>query len=287
MRITALLLCALISAAQAQDIEFKSTEVAKGVFLLDAVEGFGGGNVVLLTGDEYIVLVDDAMGPTVAALLEAASAVAGRPVDFVINTHVHGDHVGGNQYVAENGALIFAQDNIRKRMQGNPDLDTGPGALPVITFSDAVTFHVNGQAAHVFHVEKAHTDGDGALLLKDRNVIIAGDVFFHKLFPYIDIDNGGTLDGFIAGQQRLLSLADDTTKIVPGHGPLAGKADLEEDLAMLLDARERVKALIDKGIDAETIVAANPLADYHDQYNWSFITTERMTRTLIRSLTKD
>ena len=208
-----------------------------------AVEGFGGGNVALLTGDEYIVLVDDAMGPTVAALIEAASAVAGRPVDFVINTHVHGDHVGGNQYVAENGALIVAHDNIRKRMKGDPDLDTGPGALPVITFSDAVTFHVNGQSAHVFHVENAHTDGDGALLLKDRNVIIAGDVFFHKLFPYIDIDNGGTLDGFIAGQKLLLSLADDATKIVPGHGPLASKADLEEDLAMLVDARERVKAL--------------------------------------------
>jgi len=287
MRITALLLCALISAAQAQDIEFKSTEVAKGVFLLDAVEGFGGGNVALLTGDEYIVLVDDAMGPTVAALIEAASAVAGRPVDFVINTHVHGDHVGGNQYVAENGALIVAHDNIRKRMKGDPDLDTGPGALPVITFSDAVTFHVNGQAAHVFHVENAHTDGDGALLLKDRNVIIAGDVFFHKLFPFIDIDNGGTLDGFIAGQQLLLSMADDATKIVPGHGSLAGKADLAEDLAMLVDAKERVKALIDKGMDAEAIVAANPLADYHDQYNWGFITTERMTRTLIRSLTRD
>jgi len=287
MRITALLLCALISAAQAQDIEFKSTEVAKGVYLLDAVEGFGGGNVALLTGDEYIVLVDDAMGPTVAALIEAASAVAGRPVDFVINTHVHGDHVGGNQYVAENGALIVAHDNIRKRMKGDPDLDTGPGALPVITFSDAVTFHVNGQTAHVFHVENAHTDGDGALLLKDRNVIIAGDVFFHKLFPFIDIDNGGTLDGFIAGQQLLLSMADDATKIVPGHGSLAGKADLAADLAMLVDAKERVKALIDKGMDAEAIVAANPLADYHDQYNWGFITTERMTRTLIRSLTTD
>lgn len=287
MRIAALLLCALITAAQAQDIQFKSTEVAKGVYLLDAVEGFGGGNVALLTGDEYIVLVDDAMGPTVAALIEAASAVAGKPVDFVINTHVHGDHVGGNRFVAENGALIVAHDNIRKRMKGDPDLDTGPGALPVITFSDAVTFHVNGQAAHVFHVENAHTDGDGALLLEDRNVIIAGDVFFHKLFPYIDIDNGGTLDGFIAGQQLLLSMADDATKIVPGHGPLAGKADLEEDLAMLLDAKERVKALIDKGMDAEAIVAADPLADYHNQYSWSFITTERMTRTLIRSLTTD
>ena len=287
MRKAALLLCALLPAAQAQDIEFKSTEVAPGVYLLDAVEGFGGGNVTLLTGDEYIVLVDDAMGPTVAALVEAATAVAGRPVDFVINTHVHGDHVGGNQFVAENGALIVAHDNIRKRMKGDPKLDTGPGALPVVTFSDSVTFHVNGQTAHVFHVEAAHTDGDGALLLKDLNVIIAGDVHFRGLFPYIDLDNGGTVEGFIAGQQKLLSMADDETKIVPGHGPLASKADLEQDVTMLVDARDRVKALIDKGMDVEEIVAANPLADYHDQYNWGFITTERMTRTLVRSLTKD
>lgn len=287
MKKFALLFCALLPVAQAQDIEFKSTEVTPGVYLLDAVSGFGGGNVTLLTGDEYIVLVDDAMGPTVAALIDAATEVAGRPVDFVINTHVHGDHVGGNQFVAENGAVIIAHDNIRKRMQDDPKLNTGPGALPVITFSDTVTFHINNHNARVFHIAAAHTDGDGALLLEDLNVIIAGDVFFHKLFPYIDLDNGGTVDGFIAGQKQLLEMADDDTTIIPGHGTVAGKAELAEDLAMLIDAKARVKALIDKGMDAEDIIAANPLADYHDQYNWAFITTERMTRTLIRSLAQD
>jgi len=284
MKRIALLLCALLPAAHAQDIVFKSTEVAHGVYMLDAVEGFGGGNVTLLTGDEYIVLVDDAMVPTVGALIDAATEVAGRPVDFVINTHVHGDHVGGNQFVTEKGAVIVAHDNIRKRMKDNPDLNTGPGALPVLTFPDAVTLHVNGIEAFVFHIEDAHTDGDGAVLLKDLNVIIAGDVFFNGLFPFIDLDNGGTVDGYIAGQEKLLAMADDNTKIVAGHGPVGTRADLEKDRSVLIDARARVKALVDKGMDAEAIVAANPLADYHDEYNWGFITTERMTRTLIRAL---
>jgi len=282
-----LLLCALLPVAHAQEIVFKSTEVTDGVYMLDAVEGFGGGNVTLLTGDEYIVLVDDAMVPTVSALIDAATEIAGRPVDFVINTHVHGDHVGGNQFVTKNGAVIVAHENIRKRMQDDPELNTGPGALPVLTFPDAVTLHVNGIDAYVFHIEAAHTDGDGAVLLKDINVIIAGDVFFNGLFPFIDLDNGGTVDGYIAGQQKLLAMADDETRIVPGHGPLGTRADLEKDLSVLIDAKARVQSLVDKGMDAEAIVAANPLADYHDDYNWGFITTERMTRTLVRALTGD
>jgi len=282
-----LLLCALLPVAHAQEIVFKSTEVTDGVYMLDAVEGFGGGNVTLLTGDEYIVLVDDAMVPTVSALIDAAAKIAGRPVDFVINTHVHGDHVGGNQFVTENGAVIVAHENIRKRMQDDPELNTGPGALPVLTFPDAITLHVNGIDAYVFHIEAAHTDGDGAVLLKDLNVIIAGDVFFNGLFPFIDLDNGGTVDGYIAGQQQLLAMADDETRIVPGHGPLGTRADLEKDLSVLIDAKARVQSLVDKGMDADAIVAANPLADYHDDYNWGFITTERMTRTLVRALTGD
>ena len=121
------------------------------------------GELGLLTGDEYVVLIDDAMVPTAPALIEKATELAGRPVDFVINTHVHGDHVGGNEYVAKDGAIIVAHDNIRKRMAGDPELDTGPGALPVLTFSDSVTFHVNDREAFVFHIEAAHTDGDAAV----------------------------------------------------------------------------------------------------------------------------
>ena len=200
---------------------------------------------------------------------------------------MHGDHVGGNEYVAKNGAIIVAHDNIRKRMRDDPELNTGPGALPVLTFSDAVTFHVNGHEAFVFHIENAHTDGDAAIQLRSVNVIFAGDVMFHRLFPFIDLDNGGSVAGYLAGQQKLIAMADDETAIVPGHGPVANKADLERDLKVLIDAEKRVKALVDKGLTAEEIVAANPLSLYHEDYNWGFITTERMTRTLIRSLTTE
>lgn len=289
MRKIALLLLALVPVTYAQDFatSFKSTEVSKGIYMLDGEDGFGGGNVGLLVGDEYIVLIDDAMVPTVPALIEKATELAGRPVDFVINTHVHGDHVGGNEYVAKDGAIIVAHDNIRKRMKDDPELNTGPGALPVLTFSDAVTFHVNGHEAFVFHIENAHTDGDAAIELRDVNVIVAGDVMFNNLFPFIDLDNGGSVDGYIAGQKKLIAMADGETAIIPGHGPVANKADLQRNVEVLIDARARVKTLVDKGMSAEDIVAANPLSLYHDDYNWSFITTEVMTRTLIRSLTTD
>jgi cyclase len=288
MKRLALLLLALAPAAPAQDsaISFKSTAVTDGFYMLDGVEGFGGGNVGLLVGDEYIVLIDDAMVPTAPALLDAALDLAGRPIDFVINTHVHADHVGGNELMAKDGAIIVAHDNIRKRMQGDPKLETGPGALPVLTFSDAVTFHVNGNEAFVFHIESAHTDGDAAIQFRNVNVIFAGDVMFNGLFPFIDLDNGGSVDGYIAGQQQLLAMADDATKIVPGHGPVANKADLRRNLDVLIAAQALVEPLVEKGMSADDIVAANPLEPY-ESYSWEFITTERMTRTLVRSLTPE
>ncbi len=277
--------CASHALAQQFATSFKSIEVSPGIYVLDGVDGFGGGNVELLVGDDYVVLIDDALTPTAPTLLEAVTKLAGRPVDFVINTHVHGDHVGGNEFVADLGAIIVAHDNSRKRMIPDPQLNTGPGALPVLTFSDEVTFHLNGHEVFVFHIENAHTDGDAAILFRDVNVIAAGDIMFNDLFPFIDLDNGGSVAGFIAGQQKLLAMANDETIIIPGHGQVGNKADLKKNLAVLIDSQTRVKVLVDEGMNEEEIVAANPLALYHDDYNWRFITTERMTRTLIRSLT--
>ena len=159
-----------------------------------------------------------------------------------------------------------------------------PSGLPIVTFSDAVTFHVNELSAYVFHVEVAHTDGDAAIYFSGVNVLHAGDLFFHKLFPYIDLDNGGSVDGYIAGQERLLSMADADTLILPGHGGVASKADLEADLGVLKDCRARVAKLVEAGKTVDEVLEINPLADYHDTYNWGFITTERMTRILFRGL---
>ena len=159
-------------------------------------------------------------------------------------------------------------------------------ALPELTFTDAVTFHLNGHTAKVFHVASAHTDGDSVIHFPEVNVIHAGDVLFNGLFPFIDMDSGGSLRGFIAAQKTVLALADDQTKIIPGHGGLASKADLQASIDMLEDARERVWALVDAGRTADEVVAENPLADYGETWNWGFITTERMTRQMYRALTE-
>lgn len=281
-----LIMLAPMASAQQTGATFNPIEVSPGIYMLERANGIAS-NVELLVGDEYIVLIDDGTAPDISAVLDAAAELAGRPVDFVINTHSHGDHVGGNEKLANLGAIIVAHNNVRKHMLPNPALNTGPGALPVITFSDEVTFHINGHEAFVFHIENAHTDGDAAILFREANVIAAGDVMFHKLFPFIDLDGGGSVAGYIAGQRKILAMADDETAIIPGHGPLASKSDLSADLAVLIDSSARVKALIDKGMSEDEIISANPLAVYHDEYSWRFITTERMTKTLIRSLTTD
>jgi glyoxylase-like metal-dependent hydrolase (beta-lactamase superfamily II) len=293
------LLCfflAPFAAAEDSNNPFAAVEVAPGIYQLgntnegfatNSMEEFIGGGVGLLVGDEYVVLIDDVLEPTAPALLAKVEEIAGRPVDFVINTHAHGDHVGGNVYVSENGAIIVSHDKLRERMAGDPQLNTGPGALPIITFSDAMTFYVNGEEAHVFHVANAHTDGDAVIHFRKANVIAAGDISFRGQFPFIDLDSGGSVAGYKAALRQLIDMANEDTRFLTGHGPVGTRAGLEKDLAMLVDAEARVKALMDKGMNEDAILAANPLASYHDQYNWFFITTERMTKTLIRSLTTD
>lgn len=280
----ALLAVAFTGHSQQFATTIKSTEVVPGIYMLEGADGFSS-NMGLLVGDEHVLLVDDGMAPITAGLMKSVQELAGRSIDFVVNTHVHGDHVGSNASLAESGAIIFAHDNLRKRLVEKPDDAGGPAGLPVVTFADEVTFHVNGQEAHVFHVAAAHTDGDAVIHFRDANVIDAGDLHFNYMFPFIDLDSGGTVRGFIAGQRHIIEMADDETKIIPGHGPLASKVDLQASVDMLADALARVEALVLEGKSEEEVLAANPLADYHDTWNWGFITTERMTQTLYRSLT--
>lgn len=287
MRFVLLVALFLSVAAAAQDVatEIKVTEAAPGVYMLNGANGFSS-NMALLTGEDHVVLIDDGMAPITASLMEAVDELAGRSIDFIVNTHVHGDHVGSNATLADNGAVIFAHHNIRKRLVEDPSSAGGVNGLPVVTFDDGVTFHVNGQEAHVFHLAKAHTDGDAAVHLMGSDVLVAGDLHFNYMFPFIDLDSGGTVGGYIRGLQRIIDMCDDDTVIIPGHGELASKADLQAVVDMLVDARSRVEALVLDGKSEEEVLAANPLADYHDTWNWGFITTERMTQTLYRSLTE-
>lgn len=291
---TVLLLLAVAPIALAQDdgVTFESTELAPGIYMIEGVGGFGGGNIGVLTGDDGVVLVDDSFPPFTERLLKAVDEVAGRQVDFVVNTHVHGDHTGSNAALGEKGAHIVAHDNVRHRlategMPAGPDemVEAPPEALPVLTFADAVTFHLNGQESYVFHVSEAHTDGDAIIHFKGADVIHMGDVFFHKVFPFIDIDSGGSVDGYIAAQKKVLAMAGESTKIIPGHGPLATRADLEASIAMLEDARAKIGAMMKDGKSVEEILEASPLAEYESQ-NWNFITTERMIRQVHRGLSQ-
>lgn len=279
---------AVSSASLAQNIatEIRATEAAPGFYMLDGANGFMS-NMALMIGDERVLLIDDGMAPISADLAATIVELGGRPADFMVNTHVHGDHVGSNAVLAEDGTIILAHDNIRKRLVEKPEDAGGTAGLPVITFNDSVTFHANGDEAFVFHVETAHTDGDAVIHFRNANVIVAGDLHFNYMFPFIDLDSGGTVEGYISGQRRIIDLADDNTVIIPGHGPLASKEDLKAAKDMLVNARDKVKALIHKGLSQEEILEVNPLANYHDTWNWGFITTERMTNTMYRSLTQD
>lgn len=265
------------------DSNWKSQEVVPGIYMLESDRGFAGGNLGLLTGDDGVVLIDDGMPTIPATTVAAVEALTGDPVDFVINTHAHGDHTGANAAFMEKGATVVVHDKLRQALTEDEQYDQS--ALPELSFSDSVTFHLNGHTAYVFHIPSAHTSGDAAIHFKDVNVIHTGDVMFNGMFPFIDLDGGGSVDGFIAGQQKMHAMADDETKIIPGHGPLASKADLQTAIDMLIDAQAMVKALVDDGRSLEEVQEANPLSKYQS-WNWDFITTERMTATIYRSLTE-
>ncbi len=271
--------------AQETEVSFRSTELSPGIHMVEAVGGFGGGNMAVLVGDTHVAMIDDSMTPLAPTLLTHVNQRVGRPVDFLINTHVHGDHVGGNAAFAGTGTVVFAHDNIRKRLLSDAGPAGGPGGLPVVTFADSVTFHLDGIEARVIHAPSAHTDGDAFVYFPADNIIHTGDVAFHNLFPYIDLENGGSVAGYIAGQEAILALADEATKIIPGHGELTDRAGLQEDLDVLKAARDKVQALLDEGKTEAQVLQENPLAEF-DGRSWNFITTERMTRTLYADLSR-
>ncbi len=261
-------------------VEIKTTNLAEGVYMLEGA----GGNIGLSVGADGVFLIDDQFAPLNKKILAAISAVTDKPVEFVLNTHYHGDHTGGNEPLGKSGAHIVAHDNVRARL-ANAKPATSVAALPVITFSDTTTFHWNNQEIYIFHPENAHTDGDAIVYFRNLNVVHMGDAMFSGRYPYIDIAAGGTLDGYIASLESVAAMIDDNVKVIPGHGPLSSMADIERSITMLKDVRTRIAALIDEGFDEDAAVAADPLADLNEEWAWQFITAEKMVRTAYKSLT--
>ncbi len=265
----ALLLFAAPAAAQ-QDfskVEITVERVAPGVAVL-----FGaGGNIGLSYGEDGNAIVDDQFAPLTDRILAAIATVDPDPVRFVINTHWHFDHTGGNENLGKRGAVIVAHDNVRARMSTEQFLSamnrrvppSPKEALPVVTFGDGVSLHLNGDIVHVVHVANAHTDGDSLVHWQKANVLHMGDTFFHRVsFPFVDLSSGGSIDGVIAAANRGLDLANASTRIIPGHGPVATRQDLVAYRDMLVDIRGKVAAGIKANRTLAQIRATAPAARY-------------------------
>ena len=243
-------------------------------------------------GDDGIVVVDDELQPLTPKLKTALAALSKKSVRFVVNTHWHMDHTGGNPALAVSGAVIVAQENVRKRLSVDNVIHMAghemsikaqpPAALPVVTFADDVTLHVNGDDVHVIHVAPAHTDGDAIVHFKTANVIHTGDTVTAG-YPIVDADSGGQFEGFIAAADRILALADDNTKIIPGHGPLMTKADLVGYRQMLIDIRDRVGKQIAAKKTADEIKAAKPLADLDPKWGQGFVNADFVIDVVVKT----
>ena len=246
-------------------VQIKTTNLAPGTYMLEG----GGGNIGVSVGEDGVIVIDDQFAPLSDKIKFAIAQITDKPVLFLINTHWHGDHTGGNENFAKDGAWIVAQDNVRTRMSAEQfnktfNRTTPPSpekALPVVTFSQNIDFHLNGQDIHVFHVENAHTDGDAIVQFQDRNVVHMGDCFWNGIYPIIDVSSGGSLRGMIRAVSDALLLVDGTTKIVPGHGPLGSREDLRAFRDMLMEVERRVQPMVAAGQSVDEIVRARPLAD--------------------------
>jgi glyoxylase-like metal-dependent hydrolase (beta-lactamase superfamily II) len=261
-------------------------QLADGMYLLMGP----GGNIAVSTGDDGVFVVDDKFDRFADEIIDQIASVSDKPIRYVINTHYHGDHTGGNGALKDVGAVIVAHDNVRTRMGKTFDNKlwnstveaTEPRQWPVVTYSDTATFHFNGQAVEALHVSAAHTDGDSLVHFKGADILHMGDNYFNGMFPYVDIDGGGSLQGMIDAQTKAINMAGPNTQIIPGHGPMASRDDLTKSRDTLIDIQSRVKARMDAGDSLETILDDKILTDLKDFA--AFIDEEKMVRIAHRSL---
>ena len=275
---------ALDAQQDMSDVEITTIPLESDLFMLVG----RGGNIGLSVGEDGAFLIDDQFAPLTDKILAAVAEVTDQPVRWVLNTHWHGDHTGGNENLGNAGAMIVAHRNVYRRM--NPDefadlmgrsSQAPRAALPVVTFDAGVQFHWNGRHIDVTHIGQAHTDGDAVVHFPRANVFHMGDTFFRGRYPFVDVDSGGGVDGVIAAANFVLERSNEGTRIIPGHGDLASPEHLREYRDMLEVVRMRVASLVANGRTEEQVVAAAPTADLDEAWGAN---SERFVRAVYQSL---
>ncbi|WP_271274213.1 MBL fold metallo-hydrolase [Aliamphritea hakodatensis] len=262
-----------------KDVKIASAQVSEGLYMLTGA----GGNMAVSIGKNGTYLVDDQFAPLSERILTAIKDLGGDVPKFLLNTHWHGDHTGGNENFGKQGSIIVAHDNVRERMSSNQfikafnrKVEPAPeAALPVITFGEGVNFHWNGDVLRVRHQPNAHTDTDSFVQFKAANVIHTGDLYFAGMYPFIDASSGGSITGVIAAADQILEVADVNTKIIPGHGKLSNKAELAEYRDMLKLVESRISKMIAEGKTRLQIVEAKPTADLDEKWGGGFMKPDK------------
>ncbi len=268
--------------------QIEVTPVRKNIYMLHGA----GGNIGILSGQDGVFMIDDQYAPLSQKITTAIQTINKKPIRFLLNTHWHGDHTGGNEHFGKSGVTIVAHDNVRKLMSAPQEIRlfkmkskaASKEALPVVTFNDTTTFHLNKETIKVSHFPAAHSSGDSYIHFKNTNVIHTGDLYFNGFYPFIDVAHGGSIDGMIKATQEIISIANYRTKIIPGHGPLSNKKELIAFNKMLKDVRELAIAAIKNNQSAEQLAVSDSFSKIHKKWGGGFINSTNFLEIVYSSL---
>ncbi len=269
------------------EMDVKTIELSDSLYILEGA----GGNVAAFVWDEGVLLVDDKVAPASPKVKAAVAAITPKPIRFVVNSHWHKDHSGGNEALGGDGSVIVAHENVRRRLSVDSFIAvfdrkvpaSPPKALPVVTFTRDVTFHLGNEEISVVHVDPAHTDGDSFVRFRGANVLHMGDCYLNGSFPVIDFSSGGIFTGLIAAADTALGMLDARSRIIPGHGPVASGEDLRKWREMLATIHERVKKSVAAGKSLEQVKAERPTKEWDDRFPGSFVTSEHVVEEAYRA----
>lgn len=272
-----------------EDVEIKPAKLSDNVYVITGK----GGNLGLFLGKDGNILIDDQFAPLTNKILDVIHNLTNQPIKFLINTHWHPDHTGGNENFGKSGSLIISHENVRERLSTEQFIEfmerkikpLPVEALPIITFTDSISFHINNETVRIYHFPNAHTDGDSMIYFKENNMLHTGDIFVKNRYPFIDISSNGTIDGIIEALEKIILLLNKETVIIPGHGNISNLNDLLEYLSMLQDVRNNIFLQINKGYSIKQILESNPTSPFDHKYgNDKFITPNDFVTAVFQSL---